>query len=524
MSNAFNNVVKLADEVSVKDFGAKGDGTTDDTAALRAAIAAINTSFLSGTHLVLRVPAGSYVIKNTGGAMTPFAPGVPGAIVGDGPHKTYFKLDTTFVGDLFSWSEAWQGNAYVSGILPSADKCGAMATGFTVFGSTSAASQQNIFRFYDRNDYVFMSDIDAHFINGQFFSCGRVLNQPQAYIRESQFRNLRAFYCGTSTQPAVEISSTTASGSDATNEVAFFGLNVFNSAGRGVVISNPNNFSSTRLIKFFQLRSENNTGDAVSIGLSSDVGSVSAISVYGLEVPNIKTGTYGLNINNSGSNLPYAISVTDALIGSGSDAGGGIAINAANGVAISVANIAVAGIPVTLGPNANAFTISQQGKPFSSVVSSTAAIPMGFQTPIYLTGLSGSSTKVGFVAMQVTGGGTAALRLSMDGGAASAYNTFNIASGSAYNISIQLIANDTTTSGKSYSYTLPVCYFAKPFANASTTVSAGTPATVSVGAVSGAAVSLTADTTNGGINLSFTPPTSNTDTWSVSALVTYSKQ
>lgn len=33
MSNAFENVVKLRDTVSVKDFGAAGDGVIDDTAA-----------------------------------------------------------------------------------------------------------------------------------------------------------------------------------------------------------------------------------------------------------------------------------------------------------------------------------------------------------------------------------------------------------------------------------------------------------------------------------------------------------
>ena len=36
--------LKLAESVSVKDFGAVGDGSTDDTAAFLAAIASLNST------------------------------------------------------------------------------------------------------------------------------------------------------------------------------------------------------------------------------------------------------------------------------------------------------------------------------------------------------------------------------------------------------------------------------------------------------------------------------------------------
>jgi hypothetical protein len=50
---------KLKDTVSVKDFGAVGDGTTDDTAAIQAALDSISTT--GGT---VRVPAGKYKLTS----------------------------------------------------------------------------------------------------------------------------------------------------------------------------------------------------------------------------------------------------------------------------------------------------------------------------------------------------------------------------------------------------------------------------------------------------------------------------
>lgn len=54
MSKAVKNKVKLNDSVSVKDFGAKGDGVTDDSVA-------INAAFLSGGSCVI-FPPGTYSI------------------------------------------------------------------------------------------------------------------------------------------------------------------------------------------------------------------------------------------------------------------------------------------------------------------------------------------------------------------------------------------------------------------------------------------------------------------------------
>jgi hypothetical protein len=53
---------RLRDTVSVKDFGAVGDGVTDDRAAIQAAINAINTSGGGVVYL----PAGTYIVGDSG--------------------------------------------------------------------------------------------------------------------------------------------------------------------------------------------------------------------------------------------------------------------------------------------------------------------------------------------------------------------------------------------------------------------------------------------------------------------------
>jgi len=52
---------RFADVVNVKDFGAKGDGTTDDTVAIQAAIAAVVTAETYSIYL----PAGVYIVTGT---------------------------------------------------------------------------------------------------------------------------------------------------------------------------------------------------------------------------------------------------------------------------------------------------------------------------------------------------------------------------------------------------------------------------------------------------------------------------
>ena len=83
----------LDDSVSVRDFGAEPDGTTDNTAALNRAIQQIYVSTLNGVHRnvqrTIKMPAGTYVI--TGPLLIP-----PNCtLVGDGKNNTMINSTGT---------------------------------------------------------------------------------------------------------------------------------------------------------------------------------------------------------------------------------------------------------------------------------------------------------------------------------------------------------------------------------------------------------------------------------------------
>lgn len=92
---------KLDEMISVRDFGAKGDGVTDDTAAIQRAVQQIYVSGLEANvpslRRTLKIPAGNYLITST--ILIP-----PGAlIIGDGKNNT---IITNANGTVFSTADS----------------------------------------------------------------------------------------------------------------------------------------------------------------------------------------------------------------------------------------------------------------------------------------------------------------------------------------------------------------------------------------------------------------------------------
>ncbi len=85
---------RLRDVVSVKDFGAVGDGVTDDTVAIRAAISACGTS-----GQALYFPTGTYIVNNQTGDTTSGTLGILYVnkairMFGDGQSRTRIQIGT----------------------------------------------------------------------------------------------------------------------------------------------------------------------------------------------------------------------------------------------------------------------------------------------------------------------------------------------------------------------------------------------------------------------------------------------
>ena len=131
------------------------------------------------------------------------------------------------------------------------------------------------------------------------------------------------------------------------------------------------------------------------------------------------------------------------------------------------------------------------------------------QTSQYVLFGTGASTS----AIRVTGGGTAA-------GSGNCVNLLN--NNSMASLQIDIDALDYTTAGKNASWQglTGLLYRNSGVAGVSLSIASATPAaTFTNGTLTGSSMSITADTTNGCLNISWTPPTSNTDTWHVVARV-----
>jgi len=112
-----------------------------------------------------------------------------------------------------------------------------------------------------------------------------------------------------------------------------------------------------------------------------------------------------------------------------------------------------------------------------------------------------------------TGNSTTAIRVTADGATAGAANIFNIPNNTAYSISLTILIMDRTTGVKAKTWTNWAVLLLRGATVGSTSIAAAsTPTPLVIGTFTGDAIAITADTTNGGLNISYTPPSGNTDT------------
>jgi len=119
---------------------------------------------------------------------------------------------------------------------------------------------------------------------------------------------------------------------------------------------------------------------------------------------------------------------------------------------------------------------------------------------------------------------TTPVRLTADAAAAGATNTVNVTySDSAFAISVQLIALDATPGNNFYAWSQPLGLLRRNGTAATLVYVPGTAATRSNDTTTGIVITDSAETTNGGYSITFTPPTGNTAIWRVVATVLFTR-
>jgi len=212
------------------------------------------------------------------------------AIVGAGSLKTWLVVDPGMQGDAISVIETWLGkdpteigpaNKMVA--QPDGQSTGVTLSGFTLSGFRSASGPQNGIMLYERNDNVYISDVEVRHIKGRGFCSGISRRSPPvSLLRESRIDRFQVRRCGDNERglPAFELSSDGfRPHDDASNNISITDLLVIYSSDRAVVMDNRNAAHDMRYIVI--------TGAYIE-GADRDVwtvrGSVSDLEVYGFDL------------------------------------------------------------------------------------------------------------------------------------------------------------------------------------------------------------------------------------------------
>jgi hypothetical protein len=200
---------KFTDIVSVKDFGALGDNSNDDTTAIQAAID-------SGAKRIL-FPAGTYKISS---AISLTSPAI---LEGQGAKSTVIRQTGAAAnGIVFDYASALQGGG-IKGLTIEA------GTGWLTGGNQGSGSTGIGLRVKASNGLAFFDDFGVH----NFDTGVSVLG-----CFYPQFKNFEIFYCTTVGLLLAVNSSTTGAGSLFSNgKISNFGFSGTNTASTGISIT-----------------------------------------------------------------------------------------------------------------------------------------------------------------------------------------------------------------------------------------------------------------------------------------------
>ena len=344
-----------ADRVDILDHAPPGTqvdrtGHADASAALSSAIAAANVFTAKGEPACVYIPPGIYRIAH---APPPFARA--GCVKGEGPTQSILLLDRAFAGDLFSWSEAWLMTTP-----------GPTVVGLKIQGDRAAPAQQNALVFYDRNDEVFLDNVEIDDLPGRALYSGVTQHIPQAYMRESHLRSLRFFNDGAPGVPVVEFSSEGTGHTDATNEIRLSQVDIFGARGPSFVIRN-NGSSRVRAMTVEALRIEGKqngdvAADLLTIGDPAMRGNVNTISFSNLELIDPYRGFAAMRLTAAPETMaPYNITVQGWIDG-GLPHGEGLRIDAGHASTFHFSAMHTEDTNVIVGPGVGGIVLDGGGR------------------------------------------------------------------------------------------------------------------------------------------------------------------
>ena len=325
-------------------------GATDDSQALAGVITAANLITAQGGPACVYLPAGTYRIVTPPPAFLR-----AGCVRGDGPTQTILLLDPRFTGDLFAWSESWAPTT-----------SGPTVTNLKIQGSRAAQGPQNAFVFYDRNDEVFIDNVDVWDLPGRVLYSGVTKHVSQAYMRESHLRSLRFFQDGAPGLPVIEFNSQGAGKTDATNEIQMEQVDIFGAYGPSFVIRN-NGSGGVHNITVESLRIEGwqndqTKGDLLTLGDPVMRGNVNNIRFTNLELIDPPAGYAALRLTAApGTAAPYQITV-EGMIGGGIPRGEGLRIDAGRTSTFRFSGIHSFGTNVVIGRGVNQIVLDGGGQ------------------------------------------------------------------------------------------------------------------------------------------------------------------